>query len=58
MAESTIEKLRELAERSAGRTVSLPVEMVNLIEGRRQERSWENVEVSKVLNYLASMMEV
>lgn len=58
MAESTVEKLRELAERSEGRTVSLPVEMVNLIEGRRQERSWENVDVSKVLNYLASMMEV
>lgn len=58
MAESTIQLLRELAERNTGRNVSLPVEMVNLIEGRRQERSWKNIEVSKVLNYLASMMEV
>ncbi len=58
MSESTVQVLRQLAERSKGGVVSQPVEMVNLIEGRRQERSWKNVEVSNVLNYFASMMEV
>lgn len=54
---STVEILRELAERNKGRTVSLPVEFVNIIEGKRQERSWKNVDADKVLNYFASMME-
>ncbi len=58
MSESTVQALRQLAERSKGGVVSLPVEMVNLIEGKMQERSWKDIEASKVLNYLASMMEV
>lgn len=57
MDTNTVGILRELASRNRGRTVSLPVEIVNIIEGK-QERAWKDVDAGKVLDYLASMMEV
>ena len=53
----TIEIIRELAKKNQGRMVMLPIEMVDIIEGKRTEKSWKNIEISKVMNYLASMME-
>lgn len=57
MDKNTVDILRELAARNRGRNVSLPVEIVNIIEGKK-ERSWKDVDAGKVLDYLASMMEV
>ena len=54
----TIEILRELAKSNEGKTVSLPIEMVDIIEGKKIEKSWKDVDISKVMNYIASMMEV
>lgn len=54
----TIEILRELAKNNEGRTVKLPTEIVDIIEGNKVEKSWKDVDVSKVMNYIASMMEV
>ena len=55
--EDTIEIMRELAKNSQGRIMTLPIEMANIIEGKQIEKSWKNIDVSVVMNYLASMME-
>ena len=55
--EETIEIIRELAKNSQGRIMTLPIEIANIIEGKQIEKSWKNIDVSVVMNYLASMME-
>lgn len=58
MEKSTVEILRELAKNNHGRTIMLPIEMVDIIEEKRTEKSWKDIDISKVMNYLASMMEI
>jgi len=54
----TIEILRELAKSNEEKMIKLPTEIVDIIEGKKIEKSWKDVSISKVLNYIASMMEV
>lgn len=54
----TVEILRELAKNNKGRTVKLPAEIVDIIEGNKIEKSWKDIDVPKVMNYIASMMEI
>jgi hypothetical protein len=58
MKEYTTEILRELAKTNEGKIVKLPAEIVDIIEGKKIEKSWKDIEAPKVINYLASMMEV
>lgn len=53
----TIDVLRELAKINKERIVMLPTEIVDIIEGKRIEKSWKDIDISKVMNYIASMME-
>lgn len=53
----TINVLRELAKINKERKMMLPTEMVDIIEGKITETSWKEIDISNVMNYIASMME-
>lgn len=53
----TIDVLRELAKINKERIMMLPTEIVDIIEGKSTEKSWKDIDISKVMNYIASMME-
>lgn len=38
-------------------TMFLPIEVINIINGKKQEKSWEKISVGKVMYYLADMLE-
>lgn len=48
--------MRSLSKTSINVNIMLPVEVVDIIEGK-QEKSFKEISVSKVLSYLASMLE-
>lgn len=48
--------MRSLSKVSMDVNIMLPVEMVDIIEGKK-EKSFKEVSVFKVLGYLASMLE-
>ena len=49
--------LRETSKDYENKQMSLPIEMVNVINGNEQEKSWEKISVGKVMYYLADMLE-
>lgn len=49
--------LREASKDYENKQVSLPIEIVNVINGNEQEKSWEKISVGKVMYYLADMLE-
>lgn len=52
-----MELIREEAKKYEKSDVMLPVELVAVIEGRKKEASWQNINTAKVLRYVADMME-
>ena len=49
--------LREASKDSENRQMLLPIEVVNVINGKKQEKSWEKISMGKVMYYLADMLE-
>lgn len=49
--------LREASKDSENRQMFLPIEVVNVINGKKQEKSWEKISMGKVMYYLADMLE-
>lgn len=49
--------LREASKDYEKRTMFLPVEVVKVINGKKQEKSWEKISVGRVMYYLADMLE-
>ena len=49
--------LRETSKDYENKQMSLPIEMVNVINGNEEEQSWEKISVGKVMYYLADMLE-
>lgn len=49
--------IREEAKKYEKSNMMLPVELVAVIEGRRQESKWDKISTAKVLRYVADMLE-
>ncbi|MDP3105117.1 MAG: hypothetical protein Q8M95_10990 [Candidatus Methanoperedens sp.] len=49
--------LREASKDRENRQMFLPIEVVNVINGKKQEKSWEKISMGKVMYYLADMLE-
>ena len=49
--------LREASKGCENRQMLLPIEVVNVINGKKQEKSWEKISMGKVMYYLADMLE-
>lgn len=49
--------LREVSKDYEKTTMLLPVEVVNVINGNKQEKSWKKISMGKVIYYLADMLE-
>ena len=49
--------LRETSKDYENKQVFLPIEVVSVINGNEQEKSWEKISVGKVMYYLADMLE-
>ncbi|MFZ3383451.1 MAG: hypothetical protein WA144_05960 [Candidatus Methanoperedens sp.] len=49
--------LREASKDCENRQMFLPIEVVNVINGKKQEKSWEKISMGKVMYYLADMLE-
>ncbi len=37
--------------------ILLPIEVVKVINGKKQEKSWEKISMGRVIYYLADMLE-
>lgn len=51
-----VNQLRAMAAECKHVSVSLPREIVEIINGK-QEDGWENIEANKILQYFADMLE-
>lgn len=49
--------LRETSKDCENRQMFLPIEVVTVINGKKQEKSWEKISMGKVMYYLADMLE-
>ncbi|MDW7727640.1 MAG: hypothetical protein SCH70_11135 [Candidatus Methanoperedens sp.] len=49
--------LRQASKECENKQIFLPVEIVNIINGDEQEKSWEKISMGKVMYYLADMLE-
>jgi hypothetical protein len=49
--------LREASKEYEKTTMFLPIEVINVINGKKQEKSWEKISMGKVMYYLADMLE-
>ncbi len=49
--------LREASKDYEKTTMFLPIEVVNVINGKKQEKAWEKISMGKVMYYLADMLE-
>lgn len=49
--------LREVSKDYEKTTIFLPIEVVNVINGKKQEKSWEKISMGKAMYYLADMLE-
>lgn len=49
--------LREASKEYEKRQMFLPIEVVKVINGDKQEKSWEKISMGKVMYYLADMLE-
>jgi hypothetical protein len=49
--------LREASKDYEKTTMLLPIEVVNVINGKKQEKSWGKISTGKVMYYLADMLE-
>lgn len=54
---SIVKLIREEALLYENKEVYLPIELIDIINGREQERGWEKINVSKIMKYIADMME-
>lgn len=52
-----VDILRELSKNYKDEQVLLPSEIVDIINGKKQEKSWEKIDIGKVMHYLADMLE-
>ncbi len=52
-----VKLIREEAKKYEKCNIMLPVELIAVIEGRKEEASWQNINTAKVLRYVADMME-
>lgn len=52
-----VDILRELSKDYENKQMFLPGEVVDIINGKKQEKSWEEIGVGKVMHYLADMLE-
>ena len=51
-----VNQLRVMASECENVSVSLPREIVEIINGK-QENGWENISANKILQYFADMLE-
>ncbi len=49
--------LRKVSKDCENREMFLPIEVVNVINGNKQEKSWKKISMGKVIYYLADMLE-
>ncbi len=49
--------LREASKDLENKQMFLPIEVVNVINGKKQEKSWKKISMGKVMYYLADMLE-
>ncbi len=49
--------LREGSKNYENRQMFLPIEVINIINRKKQEKSWEKISMGKVIYYLADMLE-
>ena len=49
--------LREASKDCENKQMFLPIEVVKVINGNKQEKSWEKISMGKVMYYLADMLE-
>ncbi len=49
--------LREVSKDYENDAMFLPIEVVNVINGQKQEESWGKIKKEKVMRYLADMLE-
>ncbi len=49
--------LRETSKDYENKQMVLPIEVVNVINGKKQEKSWKKISMRKVMYYLADMLE-
>lgn len=49
--------LRKTSNDYENKQIALPIEIVNVINGNEEEKSWEKISVGKVMYYLADMLE-
>ncbi len=49
--------LREASKEYENESMFLPIEVVNIINGKTQEKSWEKISMGRVMYYLADMLE-
>ncbi len=49
--------LREASKDYENESMFLPIEVVNVINGKKQEKSWKKIKTGKVMYYLADMLE-
>jgi len=52
-----VDLLREASKDYENKQMCLPVEVVNVINGYKQEKSWKKISIGKVMYYLADMLE-
>ncbi len=49
--------LRRASKDCENKKMFLPIEVVKVINGNKQEKSWEKISMGKVMYYLADMLE-
>ncbi len=49
--------LREVSVDYEKSQIFLPIEVVNIINGKKQEESWRKISMGKLTYYLADMLE-
>ncbi|MDP2845444.1 MAG: hypothetical protein Q8N79_05140 [Candidatus Methanoperedens sp.] len=49
--------LREASKDFENKQMFLPIEVVNVINGKKQEKSWKKISMGRVMYYLADMLE-
>jgi hypothetical protein len=52
-----VDILRELSKDYEKEEMFLPSEVVDIINGKEQEKSWEKISIGKVMYYIADMLE-
>lgn len=52
-----VKLIREEAQKYENATMLLPVGVIKVINGEKQEKEWGHISTGKVLQYLADMLE-